>query len=361
MGLFEPEAGSILVLPMGSSPATPITYTLSHPSLTPITLQTPTVYPDLTESQPSEEKPVVEESLVADKQVVGKVYLKKLLRVSPRVHYGIGFYESAMTYTLPDLNVGLDAVKAELKPDLPWVPWEKIDLSPYNTTKERALRKHGQFFGRAGINLPLFFIDVEGGIGMFSESLVEAGDVVPVNEFFSEENLKDLIVRQVTSPRPKGALTARMGMELSRVLPDPWLPRVKFGPVAMGLDASGYYLFGTDMSYQAGLELIDPEAVTNLELLFDPIPLIPAKVKTEAAETIITRVESKLPAYFWPPALTGYGLSGKVYVDVGKSLRFSACYHYEKTKGISFESSEWLGQGPRVIRTFYSFGIESQL
>ncbi|MEZ4776526.1 MAG: hypothetical protein R3D00_25345 [Bacteroidia bacterium] len=355
MGLFEPEAGSILVLPIGSPQANPLTYTISAPAPAPVAIETPEVYPDPI-------TPILsEESTVADQQIWGKAYRKKLLRVSPRVHYGTGFYKSAMTYTLPDLNAGLDVVKAELKPTLPWVPWEKIDLTPYNTTKERALRKQGQFFGRAGINLPLFFIDVEGGIGMFSESMVEVGDVVPVKQFFNEQNLKELILKQVTTPRPKGALTARMGMELSRVLPDPWLPRVRFGQVAMGVDASGYYMFGTDMSYQAGLELIAPEAVTNLELLFDPIPLIPAKAKTEAAQTIIARVESKLPAYFWPPALTGYGLSGKVYVDVGRSLRFSACYHYEKARGISFESSEWLGQGPRVIRTFYSFGIESQL
>ncbi|MEZ4827959.1 MAG: hypothetical protein R3C61_17000 [Bacteroidia bacterium] len=356
MGLFEPEAGSILILPIGSpSPESPLTYTISSPNLTPVSIEIPAVAP--VEEQPQAEAEFPDET----NHDWLKAYRKKLLRVSPRVHYGTGFYHSAMTYNLPDLNAGLDVVKAELKPTLPWVPWEKIDLSPYNTTQERALRKHGQFFGRAGINLPLFFIDVEGGIGMFNEASVEAGDVLKAKKFFSEENLKQLIVKQVTSPRPKGALTARVGMELSRVIPDPWLPRVKMGPVTAGLDASGYYLFGTDMSYQAGLELISPEAVNSLELLFDPIPLIPAKTKTEAAQTIVSRIESKIPAYFWPPALTGYGLSGKLYVDVGKSLRFSACYHFEKARGISFESSEWLGQGPRVIRTFYSFGIESQL
>lgn len=283
------------------------------------------------------------------------------MKISPRVHYGTGFYQSAMTYQIPDITGSLEAAKTELHQDFPWVPWNKIDLQPYHTEKERALRKHGQFFGRAGLNLPLVFVDVEGGVGMFSESHITAEDATPLGKLFSEEKLKEIVIRQMTNPRPKGALTVRTGLELQRILPDQWLPRVRFGPFAAGLDGAGYFIFGTDMSYKTGVEIIDPAAREHLEELFDPIPLIPAKIKTEAANAIVTQVEAKIPTYFWPPALKGYGLSGKAYLDIGKSLRLSATYQYESLRGISFSGEEWLGEGPQVIRTFYSFGIESQL
>ena len=150
-------------------------------------------------------------------------------------------------------------------------------------------------------------------------------------------------------------------VELERILPDHWQPKLTFGNVKMGLGGSAYYVLSYDESYRVGLEVIDPNAKERLEGLFDPILFVPQAAKTQAAEMIVGHVENSLPSYFWLPAMQGIGFSGRAYIDFGKRVRIAARYHHERTKGVQPTNAEWFFTGPTIKRSFFALCLETQI
>ena len=291
-----------------------------------------------------------------------KAYLRKLLSISPRISYGVGFDRSVMNYNLPTLTPYIESAREKLNLQYSWIPWNKINLSPINTNREKELIKKGKMSATAGINLPVIFIDVEAGAGRFSNALLAFRDVFPPWKLFNkEETFRNLLLKRVSTPETQTAFTIKTGIELERVLPQRWQPNLDFGKIDMGLDGSFYYVLSYDDSYRVGLEAIDPNAQKRLEDLFEPVALIPHTVKEKAAQAIIGHVESSLPSYFWMPAMHGFGYSGKVYIDFGKRVRIAARYHREKTKGIQVTNSDWLFTGPTVKRSFFTVSLETQI
>ena len=290
-----------------------------------------------------------------------KAYLNKLTRVSLRVPYGLVSQESYMQYKVPDVTNALESAANELKSEYPWVPWGEISWDMGDPYRERRVSTQSQFFIRAGLNLPVIFVEIEGGAGRFSRAFLRPKDVLPPWKILDEQELTHLVTRRITTPKAKGAVTARVGVDLERITPDHLLPRLEFGNVAVGLDLSAYYLIGADFSYQVGLEIVDPNAADHLEGLFSRVPLISQNTKRQAAEAIVGHVESSMITYFWPPALQGFGFSGKAYIDLGQRLRIAARYHRERARGLRLKTNDWLFQGPVVNTQFLSFGIETQL
>ncbi|MEL6671357.1 MAG: hypothetical protein AAFR61_04170 [Bacteroidota bacterium] len=288
-------------------------------------------------------------------------YMKKLMRVSARVSYGIGQFESYMSYELPDISEDVNAVAQQLGATYAWVPWDKVQLQPTNLKREKSQRNLGQFYSNTGINLPIFFLDVETSIGRFSEPLIQFDEVWPPWKKANKEDMAYLLIKRAINPDAKGMINLKIGLESERLLPDHLQPRIRFGDVQVGLDVMAYYLIGADLSYNVGLEVINGNAQEHLMDVFEGVPLITNRMKEDAAQAIISQVESRLPSYFWPPALQGFGLGGKVYVDVGKRFRLAARYQSERTQGIKLETPEYSLQGPTVYRHFFSIGIESQL
>ena len=290
-----------------------------------------------------------------------KAYLEKLTRISVRVPYGITSQQSEMTYKVPDVSHALADAANELKSEYPWVPWGEINWDTGDPYRTRNVSTQGQFFIRAGLNLPIIFVEIEGGAGRFSKPFLRPRDVLPPWKIFQSDELTELVTRRVTTPKAQGAVTARIGVDMERIVPDHLLPRLEFGDFALGMDFSAYYLLGADFSYRVGLEIIDPSAVDHLEGLFSRVPLVSANTKRKAAEAIVGHVESGMISYFWPPALSGFGFSGKAYLDIGQRLRIAARYHRERARGIQFKTQDWLFRGPQVRTQFLSIGIETQI
>ena len=296
------------------------------------------------------------------KKASRKAYLRKLLSVSPRISYGVGFDRSAMNYNLPNLAPFIESAKEKLNLQYSWIPWNQVDISPINTNRERELVKNGKMSATAGINLPVIFIDVEAGAGRFSNALLAFKDVFPPWKLFNKvETFENIMLKRVTTPETQTAFTLKAGVELERILPQRWQPNIDFGKIDMGLDGSFYYVISYDDSYRIGLEAIDPNAQERLEHVFESVPLIPHTIKEKAAQSIIGHVESSLPSYFWLPAMHGFGYSGKVYVDFGKRVRIAARYHREKTKGIQPTNADWFFTGPTVKRSFFTVSLETQI
>ncbi|RMG29373.1 MAG: hypothetical protein D6730_04000 [Bacteroidetes bacterium] len=290
-----------------------------------------------------------------------RAWLKKLLQVSPRVNYGVGTFRASMAYHVPDLGASVSRAANELRGRFPWVPWSEVQLDFGDTYRQRQLQKPWKFFGTVGINLPLIFLDVETGSGRFSEPFITAAEVWPPWTLFRMDEVMNLLLKRVTTPEAKGALSLRAGVELERLLPDHWRPRLSFGPFATGIDVQAYYLLGLDFSYRVGLEVIDPRAVAHLQAAFDPIPFVPQKAKEEAAAAIVGHVEASLPTYFWAPATHGWGIGAEAFLDIGKKVRFHASYFHEQSQGMRLQAADWLLQGPGIQRQFFTIGITTQL
>ena len=288
-------------------------------------------------------------------------YFKKLLQVSPRVHYGFGNYGSRMSYEVPNIEFAVRSAINELKDKYPWAPWKNVSIQPDANIRERINEQRGKFFTTAGINLPLIYIDIEASVGRYSQPLVTMKEVWPPWKKVGEEGYGDLVAKRITTPRAKAAVTGRIGIELERLLPDHLSPRFQFGPVALGLDMSTYYVISADFSYRIGMESIAPDANTQIQKVFEPVPIISDEKKQEAAQALVGHIESKLPSYFWAPAMHGIGVSGKGYLDIGKRFRFAVNYHHEAMKGMKINQAEWLEPGPPVWTHFITFGIQSKL
>lgn len=291
-----------------------------------------------------------------------KAYINKLSRVSVRAAYGFSSARSTMNYELPNLEATVANAANALKNQYAWVPWGQVDVPVGAPQRQRELNKNGQFFISAGLNIPLGFIEVEAGPGRFSQSAFALSDFMPPWEGLDMARTGELMMQRVASPEAKTAMTFRIGSELERLLPEHLLPKIRIGKsMSIGFDVSGYYLTSTDLSYRVGVEILDPQAVPHLEDLFSPIPLISDNTKTQAATAIVSHVESSLPTYFWLPALKGYGLGAKAYINLNHRLRFAARYHYEQTRGVQLEATDWMPRGPIVKTTFLSFGLETQI
>lgn len=304
---------------------------------------------------------IVAEEIQAHK-LWNKVYLRKLIQVSPRVHYGFGNFQSTMSYRVPNLEAEIAEVANNLRTRFPWVPWKDITLGEEgDILRTRTMEKKGQFFGTVGLNIPIFFLDLEMGSGRFSESLFTTNEVWPPNKLFKMEEMISLMIKRASMPDAKASMTLRVGMELERLLPNPWRPRLTYKLVSAGLDVEGYFLIGGDFSYRPGIEVIDPNAVEHLKGLFSGIPIVPDNAKSEAAELIVRQVESSLPTYFWIPGLRGFGLKGEAFIDIGHRLRINVNYHHEWAKGLKIKKAEWLQEGPSIERTFLSIGITTQI
>lgn len=290
-----------------------------------------------------------------------KAYFAKLRKVSPRVSYGIGNFEASMRYRVPDVQGILAETANDLDSKYRWVPWNKIEIEPSEPFRTKTLKKSGNFFLTTGINLPLFFVDVEAGVGRFSEPLLTVSEVFPLSESVSSEGFGNLLIKRVTTPTAKASVNLRVGLELERVLPDHLLPRLEFGMFAAGVDVGAYYLIGADFSYRAGFEVLGDEILEKIESAFDPIPIISDQAKKDAAYAILGHMESRTPAYLWVPAFQGYGLKGQVYLDIGQGLRIAGTYTHEKSFGLKLKNTDWLKQGPQIWRNFFTLGIESKL
>lgn len=291
-----------------------------------------------------------------------KAYINKLSRVSVRAAYGFSSARSTMNYELPNLEATVASAANSLKSQYAWVPWGQVDVPVGAPQRQRELNKNGQFFISAGLNIPLGFIEVEAGPGRFSQSAFALSDFMPPWKGLDMARTGELMMQRVASPEAKTAMTFRIGSELERLLPEHLLPKIRLGQsMSIGFDVSGYYLTSTDMSYRVGVEILDPQAVPHLEDLFSPIPLISDNTKTQAATAIVSHVESSLPTYFWLPALKGYGFGAKAYINLNHRLRFAARYHYEQTRGVRLEATDWMPRGPVVKTTFLSFGLETQI
>ncbi|MEL6252480.1 MAG: hypothetical protein AAFR87_10765 [Bacteroidota bacterium] len=288
-----------------------------------------------------------------------KVWFAKLRKVSPRVSYGIGTFESSMRYKVPDLQNALIGAGNDLDNKYRWIPWNQIELQPTDPYRTKTLRKSGNFYFTGGINLPVFFLDIEAGVGRFSEPLLTVKEIFPLGETVSKEGFGELLLKRVTTPSKRGTLNMRLGIEAERVLPDHLLPRLEYGPFAIGIDAGAYYLLGADFSYRVGFEVVGEEAYEKITGVFDPIPLVPNNIKEEAITALLGHIESRIPAYPWAPAFQGYGLKGQVYLDIGKGLRIAGTYTHEKAFGLKLKG-EWLNPGPQIWRNFFTIGIESK-
>lgn len=290
-----------------------------------------------------------------------KAYFAKLRKVSPRVSYGIGNFEASMRYKVPDVQQILAETANDLDSKYRWIPWNKIDVEPADPFRTKTLKKSGNFFLTTGLNLPIFFVDVEAGVGRFSEPLLTVSEVFPIRESVSSEGFGKLMLKRVTTPTTKGSVNLRVGVELERVLPDHLLPRLKFGMFAAGIDVGAYYLIGADFSYRAGFEVLGEEILGKIENALAPVPIISAQAKKDAANAILGHMESRTPAYLWVPAFQGYGLKGQVYFDIGQGLRIAGTYTQEKSFGLQLKGTDWLKQGPQIWRNFFTLGIESKL
>lgn len=343
------DAADLLPVMRSQAPARLISSTDFSPKTTPVA--TPVLEPL---------SPIPTE---ADRRITRrKAYVNKLTRFSVRAAYGFGQYRSTMQYELPNLEATVAEAVNSLQSQYAWVPWGQVEVPTTAPQRERVLNKRGQFRIAAGLNVPLGFIEIEAGPGRFSESAYSLQDVWPPWQGLDMTRAGELMMQRVATPEAKTSMTLRMGTELERLLPEHLLPKLRLGKkLAMGFDASAYYLTGTDLSYRTGVELLDPHAVDHLQDLFDPIPLIPKATKTQAAEAIVAHVESSLPGYFWLPALRGYGLGAKAYVNLNPRLRFAARYQFERSQGLRLESTDWMPRGPVVSTTSFSFGIETQI
>lgn len=290
-----------------------------------------------------------------------KAYFAKLRKVSPRVSYGIGNFEASMRYEVPDVRQALTETANDLESKYRWIPWNKIDVQASEPFRTKTLKKTGNFFLTTGINLPIFFVDVEAGVGRFSEPLLTVSEVFPLRESVSSAGFGELLIKRVTTPTTKGSLNLRAGVELERVLPDHLLPRLTFGMFAAGIDVGAYYLIGADFSYRTGFEVLGDEILEKIENVFAPIPLVPDQTKKDAANAILGHMEARVPAYLWVPAFQGYGLKGQVYLDIGQGLRIAGTYTHEKSFGLKLKSTDWLKQGPQIWRNFFTLGVESKL
>ena len=288
-------------------------------------------------------------------------YIKKLTQVSPRVHYGIGNYFARMNYEVPNIDFAVSSAINDLKSKYPWAPWNKVSVQPDATVRDKMNDQKGKFFTTAGINLPIIFIDIEASVGRYSQPLVTLKEVWPPWKKAGEEGYSALLAKRITTPRAKAAVTGRAGIELERLLPDHLIPRFQFGPAALGMDMSTYYVISADFSYRIGLESIAPDAAKQIQKVFDPVPLISDEKKHEAAQALVGHIESKIPSYFWAPAMHGMGVSGKVYLDIGRRFRFAVNYHHEAMKGMKINQAEWLEPGPHIWTRFITFGIQSKL
>lgn len=288
-------------------------------------------------------------------------YMRRLLKISPRIHYGVGNFRSSMTYDLPNLSNALGNTVNSLKEKYPWVPWKQVSVIPQEGTRTRTVRQQGKFFGTVGINLPVIFLEMEAGGGRFTQPAITFSDVWPPRELFQLEQLTNIMVERITQSKPQRTATLRVGVDAERLIPMAYLPRMEFKRAAIGLDASAYYLLGVDMSYRSGIELLGENAEEKLVESFGSIPLVSETVKMQAAQSIIRQMENSLPSYLWPPAMQGFGLVGKAYIDLGQDTRISLQYHLERSKGLSFTKGEFLQQGPALNRTFLTFGITTQL
>ena len=247
-------------------------------------------------------------------------YIKKLTQVSPRVHYGWGNYTTRMSYQVPDIDFAVSSAINELKNKYPWAPWKKVSIQPDAEFREKINEQKGKFFTSAGINLPLIFIDIEASVGRYSQPIITMEEVWPVWKKVGEQSYSELLEKRVTTPRAKASLTGRIGIELERLLPDHLQPRFQFGPIALGLDMSTYYVMSADFSYRVGLEAIAPDAAAQVQKVFEPVPIVSEEKKREAAVALVGHIESKIPSYFWAPAMHGIGISGKGYLDIGKAF-----------------------------------------
>ncbi|MEM7657655.1 MAG: hypothetical protein AAF399_16105 [Bacteroidota bacterium] len=290
-------------------------------------------------------------------------HIKQLLQISPRFQYGIGSYWANMTYPQPDLTVPVDNALSSLQGRFPWVPWSELDLVEGDPMpRERKFQTHGKFFGVAGVNLPVIFIELEAGSGRFQQPQLSLGDFWPISQGFSLRNLGELMVERVSKGKPSnGAATLRIGVDLERLLPEHKQLKWQRNRLALGLDASVYYFGGVDLSYRPGVELLNQDFAEKVEALLDPIPLVSATKKAEASEAITQQIDQHLPAYFWVPALRGVGFIGRTYLDVGRFFRFQVAFHYERGRGLKLPNSEWLQAGPVVNRRFLTLSVSRQL
>lgn len=289
------------------------------------------------------------------------VYMSKLLQVSPRIHFGIGSFQSTMTYNMPDLSELVDNSLGSLQNTYPWVPWKNISVAPEAGTRTRMQQQAGKFFGTFGLNLPFIFMDLEVGAGRFAQPTLTFGDIWPPGELFRLQQLTNLVIDRITASKPKRSATLRIGIEGERLIPEAMLPRVEFKNMALGLDISLYSLLGVDMSYRPGAEMMGENAAESLENSFASIPLVGDETKRLAAEAIMAQIEESLPLYLWIPAMKGIGFSAKAYLDLGAHTRFVLQYHQENSKGLKVSNEDWLQSGPALKRTFFTFGISTQL
>lgn len=288
-------------------------------------------------------------------------YFYKLLSVSPRADFGIGFHHSRMTYQIPSLNNQVQEVQNELKGQYPWVPWKDVEIENGNPERTRSLRKGGEFYFTGGLNLPVIFIEVEAGIGKFSDPFLTIDKVFPPWKLTKKDEIEDILVDRILSTDPKASFNLRIGGELERLLPEYWQPRMKVGFVEIGLDASAYFTLGFDMSYRPGVELIAPEATNSLESAFQPIPVISDNMKSDAARAIINRIEQKIPTYLWAPASRGYGIGTEAYVNLGRSMRLSIHYRHERSRGLRLNELNWMMRGPKLKRDYLTIGIHTRI
>ncbi|MEM6800934.1 MAG: hypothetical protein AAF696_05990 [Bacteroidota bacterium] len=311
----------------------------------------------ITEKKAPIETPQLEQTVSAHWK---KAYFAKLRKVSPRVSYGIGSFESRIRYRVPDIQNALIGAANDLDNQYRWIPWNQLELQPEDPYRTKSLKKSGNFYFTGGINLPLFFLDIEAGVGRFSEPLITLDEIFPLGESLSQEGFASLLLKRITTPSTKGSINFRLGLELERVLPDHLLPRLSFKHFAIGIDAGAYYLIGADFSYRVGFEVLGEETLAKIENVFEPIPFVPAETKRKAATALLGQIESRIPAYPWAPAFQGYGLKGQIYLDIGKGLRIAGTYTHEKSFGLNLKSAEWLNQGPEIWRSFFTLGIESK-
>lgn len=295
------------------------------------------------------------------KKAWSRAYVQKLLLVSPRTNFGVGTFHTQMTYFVPDLGAFVEDAARDLKGTFPWVPWNEVQVDVGNVNRTRSLRKPWTFYGTVGVNLPFVFIDLEAGAGRFSQPFLMVEDVMPPWRLFGLDALIDLVGKRIATPGEKGSLTLRLGAELERLLPDPYLPRLRLGGMEAGLDLQGYFLLGADLSYRTGLEVVEPRALARLAEVLDPVPLVPQNIKSDAAEAILKHVEAALPTYFWAPIFKGWGLGAEAYLDLNGRLRVHGSFQLEQARGLKVEGADWLQAGPSMYRTFFTIGVTAPL